>query len=84
MKKFILTSIFLAVALIGNCSTDSTIICTSKSSKTYHRTKLCAGLNLCKSEIKVLRITDTMNVVNNSAFKPRTACKKCFKQSKAK
>ena len=46
-------------------------VCTGPSSKRYHRTPNCSGLNRCSREIKKITLQEAEK-------KGRTACKKCF------
>ena len=52
---------------------DSTVyICTGSSSKCFHSTRDCKGLNNCNGTIKALKVS--------KASKKRRKCKICFKK----
>lgn len=52
---------------------DEVYVCTGGSSKKYHRTPDCKGLENCKSDIK--KVDQQF-----AEQKGRTPCKKCYKQ----
>lgn len=54
-------------------SIDNVYICTGSSSKKYHKTAKCRGLDACKKTIKKISISEAEE-------KGRTPCKKCYKQ----
>ena len=54
-------------------SIDNVYICTGSSSKKYHKTAKCRGLEACKKTIKKISISEAEE-------KGRTPCKKCYKQ----
>lgn len=86
MKRPILKSILaiLAVAMLSSSDIPSNhetvpesetyvYICTGKSSKRYHKTSKCTGLDNCKGEVKKV----TLKFAED---KGRTPCKICYKQ----
>lgn len=80
MKKIITTAILLVLSAGGidanmqrNTETDSTTvyICTGKSSKRYHKTDDCRGLNNCSGSIKAVSIEQAKK-------SGRTPCRVCW------
>ena len=47
-------------------------ICTGSSSKRYHKTNNCSGLNACKGERKFITLKEAQDI-------GRTPCKICYK-----
>lgn len=76
MKQLIILTM-MALMPIGTKSihkhqTEQTVyICTGSSSKRYHATKQCRGLNSCSGTIKLVTVKEAIDM-------GRTACKICY------
>lgn len=55
MKKIILRLLIFAFSTAFQSKKNDVFICTTKSSKTYHLKKDCAGIKKCKSKIKKIK-----------------------------
>lgn len=82
MKKLILTAFMLAMAAGGidantqrTTEADATMvyICTGKSSKRYHKTDECRGLDNCQGDIKLVTLEKARQL-------GRTECRLCYKK----
>jgi hypothetical protein len=75
MKAILLGTIFLLIPNLGTLESSSAdnivYICTGSSSKRYHKTDDCRGLNNCKGTI--VKISQ-----QKAREMGRTACKICY------
>jgi len=81
MKKLFLTTFMLTLAsgytgaITQPAETTATMvyICTGKSSKRYHKTDECRGLDNCSGDIKLITIEKAKQM-------GRTPCRVCYKE----
>lgn len=73
MMKTLLFSfmLLLAVPLSTNCQSERVYICTGSSSKAYHRTSYCRGLNNCRASVKAVSKATAVQM-------GRVPCKICY------
>ena len=63
--------LLLAVPLSTNCQSERVYICTGSSSKVYHRTSYCRGLNNCRASVKAVSKATAVQM-------GRVPCKICY------
>lgn len=78
MKQLIILAMMAmmpaGITTVHNSQAEQMVyICTGGSSKKYHATKQCHGLNSCGGEIKQITLKKAIDM-------GRTACKICYKK----
>lgn len=63
--------LLLAVPFSTNCQSERVYICTGSSSKAYHRTSYCRGLNNCRASVKAVSKATAVQM-------GRVPCKICY------
>lgn len=82
MKKLVFLSLFFLLPAIPFAGEDArgmrvdnnptVVVCMGSSSKRYHRTEYCRGLNNCQGGVKKITLEEAKRA-------GRTACKICYR-----